>query len=102
MAPIIGRLPTLIFSRHSLGNLRRAGLFRTLIPKSRHGDWNPYTLAKEIHGIGFATAEAASDFHFIERETPEGIAATLVKLVQDRMPKGTTSTGSATSKSCAR
>jgi exodeoxyribonuclease V alpha subunit len=33
-------------------------------------------------------AEAGSDFHFIERETPEEIAATLVRLVQDRMPKG--------------
>jgi exodeoxyribonuclease V alpha subunit len=34
------------------------------------------------------TAEAGSDFHFIERDTPEEIAATLVRLVQDRMPKG--------------
>ena len=32
--------------------------------------------------------EAGSDFHFIERETPEEIAATLVRLVQDRIPKG--------------
>ena len=32
--------------------------------------------------------EASSDFHFVERETPEEIAATLVRLVQDRMPKG--------------
>ena len=34
------------------------------------------------------TAESGSDFHFIERETPEEIAATLVRLVQDRIPKG--------------
>ena len=34
------------------------------------------------------TADAISDFHFIERDTPEEIAATLVKLVQDRIPKG--------------
>ena len=34
------------------------------------------------------TAEAGSDFHFIERDTPEEIAATLVRLVQDRIPKG--------------
>ncbi len=33
-------------------------------------------------------AEAGSDFHFVERETPEEIAATLVRLVQDRIPKG--------------
>jgi exodeoxyribonuclease V alpha subunit len=29
-----------------------------------------------------------SDFHFVERETPEDIAATLVRLVHDRIPKG--------------
>jgi exodeoxyribonuclease V alpha subunit len=34
------------------------------------------------------TAEAGSDFHFVERETPEEIAATLVRLVEDRIPKG--------------
>jgi len=34
------------------------------------------------------TAEPGSDFHFVERDTPEDIAATLVKLVQDRIPKG--------------
>ncbi len=34
------------------------------------------------------TAEADSDFHFVERETPEEIAATLVRLVEDRIPKG--------------
>jgi exodeoxyribonuclease V alpha subunit len=34
------------------------------------------------------TAEAGSDFHFVERETPEEISATLVRLVQDRIPKG--------------
>lgn len=34
------------------------------------------------------TAEAEADFHFVERETPEEIAATLVRLVQDRIPKG--------------
>ncbi len=34
------------------------------------------------------TAEAGSDFYFIERDAPEEIAATLVRLVQDRMPKG--------------
>jgi exodeoxyribonuclease V alpha subunit len=34
------------------------------------------------------TAEAGSDFHFVERETPEEISATLVRLVQDRIPNG--------------
>jgi exodeoxyribonuclease V alpha subunit len=34
------------------------------------------------------TAEASSDFHFVERETPEEISSTLVRLVQDRIPKG--------------
>jgi exodeoxyribonuclease V alpha subunit len=34
------------------------------------------------------TTEPASDFHFVERDTPEEIAATLVRLVQDRIPKG--------------
>src|ERR1035438_9592943 len=34
------------------------------------------------------SAESGSDFYFIERQTPEEIAATLVKLVQDRIPKG--------------
>jgi exodeoxyribonuclease V alpha subunit len=34
------------------------------------------------------TVESGSDFYFIERETPEEIAATLVRLVQDRIPKG--------------
>ncbi len=33
-------------------------------------------------------AGPGSDFHFIERETPEEIAAILVRLVQDRIPKG--------------
>jgi exodeoxyribonuclease V alpha subunit len=32
--------------------------------------------------------ESGSDFHFVERDTPEEIAATLVRLVQDRIPKG--------------
>jgi len=31
--------------------------------------------------------EPGSDSHFVERDTPEDIAATLVKLVQDRIPK---------------
>ena len=34
------------------------------------------------------TAESGSDFHFVERDTPEDISATLVRLVQDRIPKG--------------
>jgi exodeoxyribonuclease V alpha subunit len=34
------------------------------------------------------TAESGPDFYFIERETPEEIAATLVRLVQNRIPKG--------------
>jgi exodeoxyribonuclease V alpha subunit len=34
------------------------------------------------------TAESGSDFHFVERDIPEEIAATLVRLVQDRIPKG--------------
>jgi exodeoxyribonuclease V alpha subunit len=32
------------------------------------------------------TAESGSDFYFVERDTPEEIAATLIKLIQDRMP----------------
>ncbi len=36
----------------------------------------------------FRSAEPGSDCHFIERDTPEEIAATLVRLVQDRIPKG--------------
>ncbi len=34
------------------------------------------------------SAESGSDFHFIERDTPDEIVATLVRLVQDRIPKG--------------
>jgi exodeoxyribonuclease V alpha subunit len=34
------------------------------------------------------TAESGSDFQYRERGTPEEIAATLVRLVQDRIPKG--------------
>jgi exodeoxyribonuclease V alpha subunit len=34
------------------------------------------------------TAESGSDFHFVERDKPEDISATLVRLVQDRIPKG--------------
>ncbi len=33
------------------------------------------------------TAESGSDFYFVERDTPEEIAATLVKLIQERIPK---------------
>jgi exodeoxyribonuclease V alpha subunit len=32
------------------------------------------------------TAESGSDFYFVERDTPEEIAATLIKLIQYRMP----------------
>jgi exodeoxyribonuclease V alpha subunit len=32
------------------------------------------------------TAEPGSDFHFVERDTPEEISATLVRLVQERIP----------------
>src|SRR6202163_909220 len=32
------------------------------------------------------TAESGSDFYFVERDTPEEIAATLVKLIQNRIP----------------
>jgi exodeoxyribonuclease V alpha subunit len=32
-------------------------------------------------------ADLKSDFHFVERDDPERIAATLVKLVQERIPK---------------
>ena len=45
-------------------------------------------------------AESGSDFHFVERETPEDIAATLVKLVKDRIPKGPRLTPSATYRFC--
>jgi exodeoxyribonuclease V alpha subunit len=33
------------------------------------------------------TAGPGSDFHFVERDTPEEIAATLVKLIQERIPE---------------
>jgi exodeoxyribonuclease V alpha subunit len=33
------------------------------------------------------TAESGSDFYLVERDTPEEIAATLIKLIRDRMPK---------------
>jgi exodeoxyribonuclease V alpha subunit len=36
--------------------------------------------------LGAATPDA--DFHFVERESAEDIAATLIRLVQDRIPKG--------------
>jgi exodeoxyribonuclease V alpha subunit len=36
----------------------------------------------------FHAPEPGSDFHFVERNTPEEIAATLLRLVQDRIPKG--------------
>src|SRR5580704_17198095 len=32
------------------------------------------------------TAESGSDFYFVERDTPEEVAATLVKLIQNRIP----------------
>jgi exodeoxyribonuclease V alpha subunit len=32
------------------------------------------------------SADSGSDFYFVERQTPEEIAATLVKLLQDRIP----------------
>jgi len=32
------------------------------------------------------TAESGSDFYFVERDTPEEIAATLVRLIQSRIP----------------
>jgi exodeoxyribonuclease V alpha subunit len=32
-------------------------------------------------------SEPTSDFHFVERDEPEAIAATLVRLVQERIPK---------------
>ena len=34
-----------------------------------------------------SAADPSSDFHFVEREDPEKIAATLVKLVQERIPE---------------
>lgn len=34
------------------------------------------------------TTETGTDFYFIERDTPEEIGATLLRLVQDRIPKG--------------
>jgi exodeoxyribonuclease V alpha subunit len=36
----------------------------------------------DVHGAG-----PNSDFHFVERDEPEQIAATLVKLVQERIPE---------------
>ncbi len=38
-------------------------------------------------GRGRRHAGADSDFHFVERDDPEKIAATLVKLVQERIPE---------------
>ena len=35
----------------------------------------------------FHSPQPGSDFHFVERDTPEEIAATLVRLIQDRIPK---------------
>ena len=32
-------------------------------------------------------SEPTSDFHFVERDEPEAIAATLVRLAQERIPK---------------
>jgi exodeoxyribonuclease V alpha subunit len=32
------------------------------------------------------TSESGSDFYFVERDTPEDIAATLIKLIQNRIP----------------
>src|SRR5438445_10766866 len=32
-------------------------------------------------------ADSSSDFHFVERDEPEKIVATLVKLVQERIPE---------------
>ena len=37
-----------------------------------------------------------SDFHFIERDEPEKIAATLVKMVKERIPQASGWTPSAT------
>ena len=36
---------------------------------------------------GVQTCALPIYFHFVERETPEEISATLVRLVQDRIPK---------------
>ncbi len=36
---------------------------------------------------GCARAGPSSDFHFVERDDPEKIAATLIKLVQERIPQ---------------
>jgi exodeoxyribonuclease V alpha subunit len=36
----------------------------------------------------FHNPEPGSDFHFVESDTPEDIAATLMRLVQERIPKG--------------
>ena len=33
-------------------------------------------------------SDLSSDFHFVERDEPEEIAATLIRLVQERIPKG--------------
>ena len=34
-----------------------------------------------------SAADPSSDFHFVERDDPEKIVATLVKLVQERIPE---------------
>jgi exodeoxyribonuclease V alpha subunit len=33
-------------------------------------------------------SEPNSDFHFVERDEPEAIVTTLIRLVQERIPKG--------------
>jgi exodeoxyribonuclease V alpha subunit len=48
------------------------------------------------------SAESGSDFYFIERDTPEEIAATLVSLLRTEFPRAIASTLSVTYRSCAR
>ncbi len=45
-------------------------------------------LIRQVKMPELRSAGSGCDFHFIERDTPEEIAATLVRLVQDRIPKG--------------
>jgi len=41
----------------------------------------------EVAQVATQRAEPSSDFHFVERDEPDKIAATLVKLVQERIPE---------------
>jgi hypothetical protein len=50
--------------------------------------FDSFLLNRPVAGsISSRRADPSSDFHFVERDDPEKIAATLVKLVQERIPE---------------